>query len=162
MWLKRPHCTKKALQQLVGRLVHLCSCITPGRKFVSRILYALSRAHYVKKLEVDQDMLRDVHWFRDYASSANGVAVIPPRHLTQWVIECDSCMSGGGAFSPELFYAEQYDYDFTQRFPTIHLLEAANLVEAVASLQPPYPAGIMIVINTDNLASACALQSGRC
>ena len=37
-WLTRPRASRKALQSLVGYLNHISSCITPGRKFISRIL----------------------------------------------------------------------------------------------------------------------------
>ena len=34
-WLTRPKAMKRALQKLVGHLVHVSSCITTGRKFIS-------------------------------------------------------------------------------------------------------------------------------
>ena len=43
----------------------------------------------------------------------------------------------------------------------IHELEAFNLLLAVRSLVPSNSAGIVVIVNTDNAASAAALSSGR-
>ena len=161
-WLQRPRATKRSLQQLVGRLVHVCSCVQHGRRFISRILRALSNAHHLPQVEVDEDLIRDIMWFSRYAKESNGVTLIPPPVRPIWLIECDSCLTGGGAYSQTSYFAEQYTREFTQRFKSIHALEAVNLVEAVASLRPQMSAGMMIKINTDNQASASSLQSGRC
>ena len=161
-WLRRPKASKKALQSLVGRLNHISSCISPGRKFLSRVLRALSKAHNSLYVQVDDELRRDVSWFRQFAKQFNGVSLIPPKVPPVWLIECDSCLTGGGAYSPKTYFAEEYDHDFAAKFNTIHELEAINLVEAVASLSPVHPQGLEISINTDNMASACALESGRC
>ena len=160
-WLSRPRATKKALQQLVGRLVHLCSCVQHGRRFISRILAALSRAYYVPMVEVDLDLIRDVQWFLQYAKLSNGITLLPPAYPHEWIIECDSCMTGGGAFSKTHYFTEKYSTAFTTRFGTIHALEAVNLVEAVTHLAPADASGYLIRVNTDNKASASVLQSGK-
>ena len=161
-WLERPRASKQALQKLIGKLVHVSSCIPPGRRFISRILRALSRAHYSEIVVVDNELKRDVQWFCSYAQRSNGIFLIPDAPEIIWQIECDSCLSGGGAFSPEHFFHEKYDKDFISRFTTIHSLEAVNLVEAVATLRPQVARGARIVVNTDNQASAQSLQSGKC
>ena len=46
-------------------------------------------------------------------------------------------------------------------FPAIHELEAINLLVAVRNLVPSNSAGIVVLINTDNAASAAALSWGR-
>ena len=161
-WLTRPRATRRALQQLVGRLVHICSCVKPGRRFISRILNALSRAHFTQVVDVDQDLVRDVTWFVRYARYSNGVTILPPPERPKWLIECDSCLTGGGAFSPRNYFAEEYEKTFTTRFTSIHALEAVNLVEAVATLRPDPCEGYLISVNTDNQASATSLQTGKC
>ena len=67
---------------------------------------------------------------------------------------------GGRAYSPTKYYAEQYDLELTNRFTTIHALEAINLVEAVAVLRPDSGRGIHVIVNTDNQASASTLETG--
>ena len=161
-WLVRDRTTRKALQQLAGRLVHISLCIKPGRKFISRILRALSASHPHKTTEVDDDLRRDVRWFHEYAAVSNGVCMLPPAAPTPFVIECDSCLTGGGAFSQTHYYAEQYPTAYTRALPAIHALEAANLVEAIYSLTFNTPPGATVHINTDNMASATSLETGRC
>ena len=46
-------------------------------------------------------------------------------------------------------------------FLAIHELEAVNLLVAVRHLVPTNSAGIVVLVNTDNAASAAALSSGR-
>ena len=46
-------------------------------------------------------------------------------------------------------------------FPAIHELEAVNLLVALRYLVPTNSAGIVVLVNTDNAASATALSSGR-
>ena len=161
-WLHRPRASRKSLQQLVGRLVYVCSCVQQGRRFLSRILSTLSRAHCAQSIDVDQELVKDIRWFSRYAAESNGVTLLPTRTQEEWVIECDSCLTGGGAFSRDTYFAEKYNRAFTARFRTIHALEAVNLVEAVATLCPREKHGRLIRVNTDNQASAVALQSGKC
>jgi len=56
---------------------------------------------------------------------------------------------------------ERYPADFTGAFPTIHQLEAVNLVVAVKTLLPTNPTGFEVVVHTDNSASVATLSSGR-
>ena len=161
-WLKKHSTTRRALQRLVGRLVHISSCVKPGRKFISRILRALSDSHPHSTTPVDDNLKKDVRWFHEYALASNGVYIIPPVHPESFLIECDSCLTEGGAFSPTHYYAERYTSAYMRALPTIHALEAANLVEAVYSLTFDAPEGGVVHINTDNSAAAASLETGRC
>ena len=75
------------------------------------------------------------------------------------MIECDSCWTGGGAFSEERCYAEEYSPDFVQAYPLIHELEALNLVVTLRTLHPDVSAGLGL--NMDKATSAHALKTGR-
>ena len=88
--------------------------------------------------------------------------MLPPAVPTPFVIECDSCLTGGGAFSQTHYYAEQYPSAYMRALPAIHALEAANLVKAIYSLTFNTPPGTTVHINTDNMASATSLETGRC
>ena len=162
VWLSKRTTTRKGIQRLVGRLVHVSSCVKPGRKFISRILKALSTTHAGKPTAVDDELKKDVIWFRDYAAASNGVCIIPPVITETFNIECDSCLTGGGAFSPSHYYAEQYTPAYMTAIPTIHALEAANLVEAIYTLTADAPGGGVVHINTDNSAAAVSLETGKC
>ena len=45
-------------------------------------------------------------------------------------------------------------------FPAIHEIEAINILISVRHLVPTNSAGIMVLVNTDNAASAATLSSG--
>ena len=160
-WMTRPTTTRKLLQSLIGKLVHISSCIPPGRKFICRILAALREARHFGTSPVGEDLRMDVNWFRAYARQSNGIYIIPPRKRPEWTIECDSCLTGGGAHSPVRYFRERYKDAFTSRYPAIHELEALNLIAAVRHLGPDAAEGATVIVNTDNAASAAALESGR-
>ena len=90
------------------------------------------------------------------------VHLLPPAIRREWVIEFDSCLMGrGGAFSEERCFPE-YNPDFIQAYPLIHEHEILNLVVTLRrTLRPDVCAGLDIVVNTDNAASAHALGTGR-
>ena len=86
--------------------------------------------------------------------------MLHPPVRPAWVIECDSCLTWGGAFTTYRCYCEAYTAAFMATFPAIHELEAVNLLVAIRHLVPTNLAGIVLLVNTDNAASAAALSSG--
>lgn len=160
-WLKRPSASKKALQKLIGKLVHITKCVLPGRRFIWRILATLKRAHTRGAAEVDPEMIKDVKWFISFATGWNGVVLLPPKATTTLVIECDSCLTGGGAYSSSHYFAHEYTSEFRSDYPSIHHLEAVNLIAALTHLGPCPGKGATVLINTDNAASAASLETGR-
>lgn len=81
-----------------------------------------------------------------------------PCHLV-WILECDSCLTGGGACSPTRYYSEEYSDDLKRRFLCIHELEAVSLSQYNTSSwsHPQDTSGI----NTDHHASDLAVESSR-
>ena len=138
----------------------MAKCVRPARRFMSRILLTLWDAPHVGKHLVPEDLLLDIQWFRRYARDANGIVQIPEAPRTTWVIECDSSLQGGGAYSPTHFYAEHYDLGYTTANPNIAQLEALNLLHAVKHLLPEHPHRFDIVVNTDNMATQQVLSEG--
>ena len=45
----------------------------------------------------NSEIRKDVGWFCAYAEQGNGVHLLPPPIRREWVIECDSCLMGGGS-----------------------------------------------------------------
>ena len=77
------------------------------------------------------------------------------------VIECDSCLTGGGTYTLSRYFTEVYSPKFMAAFHAIHELEAINLLVAVRNLVPDNCAGIVVLVNTDNAASAATVSTGR-
>ena len=76
------------------------------------------------------------------------------------MIECDSSLTGAGAFSDTHFYAEKYTTQYVNHVKPIHQLEALNIVHALKHLLPDNPSNYKLILNTDNTASQCILNSG--
>ena len=143
-------------------LVHIANCVLPARGFMSRLcgLRGLRGLCGPGPSVVDAEICKDVRWFRDYVERANSVYLLPPPIRREWVIECDSCLTGGGGvFSKERCFAEEYNPDFIQAYPLIHELEALNLVVALRTLRPDVCAGLDIVVNTNNAGTGRATDA---
>ena len=53
--------------------------------------------------------------------------MLPTKPKKKWLIKCDSSLTGGGAYSPEKFYAEEYDSEYLKHLKIITHLEALYL-----------------------------------
>lgn len=162
-WLDRTRASRSSIQSIVGKLVHLANCVRHARKFTARILATLRNMNELGRewTTLNRDFKADIRWFLAYSERANGVSMITPvRDFIH--IECDSSLVGGGGYSDHLFYKWKYSPEHVRRFPSIHMLEAVNLLVAYRTLCPKVGmAGKCVVIATDNLASHFALTSGR-
>lgn len=110
---------------------------------------------------IGADFKSDVKWFLTYSEQANGLSLITPVKEV-FYLECDSSLSGGGGNSSFNFYKWKYPRSHTEKYPSIHMLEALNLLVAYKTLCPKQGLeGKCVVIATDNLASHFALTTGR-
>lgn len=161
-WENKKVASKNMIQSLVGKLIHIANCIRHARKFVARILSTLRYMVAAQKIwtSITPNFRADVAWFKNYAELANGIALITPS-LSEFAIECDSSLTGGGGNSITGYYAWEYSSDHIQKYPHIHHLEAINIIVAYRTLCPPASQGTRIVIITDNMASSLALSTGR-
>ena len=116
-WQKKTTTTKKALQQLLGRLFWVSRCVRFSRPFMGRLLYQLKNMHHqsdYKKSPLSPESKLDIDWWHRYLSKFNGVELIyvdEPLDLTleqlldtTAVVNCgDAQMWGGGSY-----YADEY------------------------------------------------------
>ena len=159
-WKSITSATKKQIQSLAGKLQHISKCVNPATRFMNRILYALRVTPYVGSHILPPELRKDVAWFITFAKSFNGIVLLPKTHRKVWQIECDSTLSGGGAFSSSHYYAVRYPQELTEEVNNIAQLEALNLVHAFKFLLPPQPSDFKVIINTDNIGSQQVLSSG--
>lgn len=161
MWMKRARANKKMVQSIVGRLRYIANCVTPGRKFVTRILATLRSMDDGAWVTLTTNFKADIAWFLHFARLSNGIFLINPERPTV-ELECDSSMFGGGGLSHPYCYMWQYEDHHTKKFKDIHHLEAINILVAYTTLAKPYAAApSRIIIWTDNIALAWALTTGR-
>ena len=159
-WLEVSTATKKQVQSLAGKLVHVAKCIPHARRFISRILEALRSAQDGATLKVTPSFKADVKWFTLYAQRSNGVHLLDPDRAL-FHIFCDSSDTGGGGHSATQYYSLPYTQAHLKKYPHTHQREAVNLLVAYRSLKPSCTTGLKVVVHTDNLSSKYALQTGR-
>ena len=159
-WMQKSSASRKEMQRLVGRLQHIAKCVAPARRFMSRIFAALRDAPYQGRGAVPNELRSDIKWFLEFARQSNGKVLLKTVEKEPWIIECDSSMKAGGAFSKHLYYGKEYPDHITKTHTNIAHLEAINLVVAMRTLAPTSPDKYKIIINTDNSASQQVLSSG--
>lgn len=159
-WLTRKRANKPMIQSLVGKLLHVSSCIPQGKKFTSRILDTLRAMGPRHWTSIDSEFLKDVQWFLSYALEANGVSVYSLLQPSA-IIECDSSLQAAGAVAGGFYYQWVDSAKHKDDFPAIHHLEATNIVTAYKTFAPYIEENAAVVIHTDNLASSYALMSGK-
>lgn len=162
-WMEKKRASRSSIQSLIGKLVHLANCVRHARKFTARILETLRNMNNSNRdwTAIGHEFKSDVKWFLAYSEQANGVSLITPVKDIVY-LECDSSLEGGGGNSSRNFYKWKYPREHRDKYPSIHRLEAINLVVAFRTLCPKSGlAGKCVVIATDNLASHYALTSGR-
>ena len=103
-WMTRTAATKQQLQFLDRKLNYISNCVRPARRFMNRLPLALRKAHDKNSVDMDEELRRDMAWFRDFAEQFNGKLLIEPK-LPCLVLECDACPRGGGGFSDTNFYS---------------------------------------------------------
>ena len=135
VWTYKKTATKRELQVLAGKLLHVSHCVLPARKFMCRVLALLASAPQTGAIKVDSETRRDVKWFVDYAEGANGRLLISPTY-PEVVLECDACLEGAGGFSALHYYSFRFPERDTEN-RHISQLEAINIVVALKSLVPP-------------------------
>ena len=160
LWMNKTCATKKQIQSLVGKLVHISKCVLHARRFICRILDTLRLAPESGSVPLSVSFKADVKWFKTYAQLSNGVHLLEPDH-TEFNIECDSSLKAGGGNTDTSYYTLPYSAPHCKRYTNITQLEAVNLLTAYRTLKPQYTAGLKIVVYTDNMSSASSLRSGR-
>ena len=158
-WMFKRAASRRDLQVLAGKLLHISHCVTPARRFMSRVLALLRAAPPTGTVKIDSETRRDIQWFIDYADACNGRLLLSPSLPVFW-IECDACLEGAGGFSAHHYYSFRFPPgDIENRH--ISQLEAINIVAAIKTLTPPSLHAHVVRVTTDNSASVHALNTGR-
>lgn len=158
-WANKRVASRRELQSLAGKLAHISTCIKHSRKFLARILAQLRGSPVMGRRGLGHEIRKDIAWFGDCARALNCKQII---HQVRPVfeIQCDACLVGGGGFSHDQYYSFRFPQAWSERYH-ISQLEALNIIVAVKSLVPATLSGAMLLIKTDNSASASVLVAGR-
>lgn len=150
--------SKKHLQSVIGKVIHVAKCIRPARLFVSRLLEAL-RGMKKKYLRVSAEMRADLLWFEEFSSQWNGVGLISssPPDIDVYV---DASGSGIGGTDGRAAYGGQIS-PVGDPANNISELEAVNLAVALQTFLSHADAGRHIRVFCDNMASVEVFTTGR-
>ena len=97
--------SKKQLQSILGRTFYVGKCIRPVRAFTSRLLETLRKNPTEQRIQVSEEMCRDILWFKNFASTWNGITLIPKLNEIQTIyVHNDKylCYASDGKLSYEL------------------------------------------------------------
>lgn len=159
-WATKKRASRRMIQKILGKLVHVSNGVPQGRKFVGRILDTLRQMGDREWTTVNEPFKMDIKWFLQFASISNGIRLIKPPTICH-EIECDSSMDAGGGVTTGLCYTWRYGKDISSKFTSIHELEAINLVVAYKTFAPYFTTNATVCIYTDNQASSFALKTGK-
>ena len=150
--------SRKQLQSVIGKLLHIAKCIRPARLFIARLLDEL-RGPPRFYININSSMKSDLTWFADFASTWNGVAIFPkPAPMREIVV--DACLDGIGGASHRSAYARHLS-DVSDQLSNISEIEAMNIAIALQTFVAENDRGKCIKVLCDNMAAVQVLQSGR-
>lgn len=150
--------SKRHLQSLLGKLVHVGKCVRPARLFISRLLQSL-REMKRNFLKISHDVRLDLIWFREFLDAWNGVSLIPAP-LPARTLYVDASGSGIGGSDGRQAYGGQIT-PVGDPVSNISELEAANVVVAAHTFFTHRDKGSHFLIFCDNEACVKVFQTGR-
>ena len=115
-WAGRTKASREELQSLCGVLNFAAKVVRSGRSFLRRMIIQLHRipnwAHSDTPYRLSSDFFKDLNWWRTFASTWNGKAVLPtiPDPSNQLVVHTDACDTGYAA----LYAAQWFAATWTQ------------------------------------------------
>ena len=89
-WAHKTSATKKQIQSLIGKLVHIGKCVRPERLFINRMLKGLRQALDSGQLILSSNFKKDINWFVTSFSTFNGIVMFPNSRTPEHVIFVDS------------------------------------------------------------------------
>ena len=160
-WQHKSSATKKQLQSLLGRLLHIAQCIKPARLFLNRMLQTLREHHdATRSFPLTSDFKKDLNWFMDYASACNGVFLIHPTPLPEQEIYADACLTGAGAIYRDQCYHTTFPPSTLEGDPIICHLEAINVLVSI-KLWARELSNSTAIVYCDNAVTIYTLTNAR-
>ena len=118
-WLHLEQATKHKLQVLVGKLSYVCSCVRPGRAFMSRLLNELRSCDSRRStIPVSYELKLDLRWWLHFLDKYIGVSVIGTELLesmSEQLFSTDASLTGCGAICEGEYFHELFPLIITQQ-----------------------------------------------
>ena len=163
-WLSRNTVNRKTVEEIVGKLNFVASCVRPGRLFIARLLEFLRGLPKVGQYEVTEEFRKDLLWWKKFLPTYNGVSMMA---LEEWsrpdeIFASDACLEGCGGWFPEKgeYFHAQFPEGIKRQELSINGLELLTIVVAV-KIWGKHWKGKRIVVQCDNEASVWCLNQGK-
>lgn len=158
-WYSRRYATKKDIQALLGKLLHVAKCVRPARLFVGRMLDTLRQAPDAGTIKLCEDFQSDINWFCQFLPSYNGINMM--QHTSpDFSVQLDSCLTGCGGIYDNEYYGTEFPSDIVNLARNITELEMLNIVVATQLWGNKWT-GRSIRIQCDNEPCVYVLNTGR-
>lgn len=152
------HIALRQAQSIAGKMAQIARVIHPARIFMSRLLEQI-RASDSSRVYINHAVLSDFRWYLTFFEKHNAKSLMRTRSV-DFVIEADSSLSAGGAFSDDSYYIHPY----SPRVAAAHnicQLEALNYLVAARAFISGTRKGQTCEIVGDNQGAINGLSSGR-
>jgi hypothetical protein len=160
-WAKKPKCSKKGLQSLIGKM-NWCSRVLKGGRTFSRrltnLLCKVSQANH--HIRITSEARQDITWWTHALEHFHGTAKFPMDiPLPSHVFSTDACkIGGGGHFGQDWFFAK-WQLDYPQYADAhINVLELLSVLIAAERWGPSWQ-GLHVMVRSDNGATVAAINN---
>jgi hypothetical protein len=115
-------CTKRQLQQLIGKLAFAAECVRSGRLFISRMSSVLRKYKYNHyRVSLNNEFCKDVMWWIEFFKTFNGLYYIPEVVWTppDIIFSNDASLQGLGGVN--FVVHEYFHVDIPEKFKDLHI-----------------------------------------
>lgn len=156
----RKRASKRQFQSLAGKLNWATAVVRGGRGFLRRVLdkiVSLKCQHH--KARLDQDLLADIFWWKEFMSTFNGKSLLLDS-LPLGAVYTDACQEGGGGHWGENWFYLNWSLD-CPAFSDSHI----NVKEVLAAVGAAHFWGHKwrnkkIILFTDNSVTVSGINKG--
>ena len=156
--LRRKTITRRQLQSIIGRVVHVAKCVSPARLFAARLLETL-RGPPALYYDMNSQTRADLAWFVTYMRDWNGVSYMKTDRVSK-TIYTDACMKGIGATDGEKAYAAAIS-PLTEATYHITEIEGLNVLLACDAFLTAEQAATTVRVRCDNKPAVQVFTTGR-
>ena len=151
--------TKGKFESLTGKLLYIHKCVRPARIFINRTLSLLRTNHGRKRITLNDDFHRDMHWFDVFLEKFNGTTIMHKDNKVTHEVHVDACLSGMGGIWNDQVYATPI-IDFYGFQATIVHYEMLNIIIALRVWSKSWNHS-RVRIYCDNGAVVHVVRSGK-
>ena len=85
-WRHKKFLSKKTFQSLIGKLIYVHKCVQPAQISINRILALFRNNAHKKRIKLNEEFFKDIHWFLTFLPSYNGITYFDKQDVEH----CDS------------------------------------------------------------------------